>query len=79
MRSNPPKCHIRQTSIKSAILIGLFQIISLIPGVSRAGITITGARFLKFSRYDAAKISFLLSIPTLAAVSFFGLNNLSSI
>ena len=63
-------------TIKSAILIGLFQIISLIPGVSRAGITITGARFLKFSRYDAAKISFLLSIPTLAAVSFFGLNNL---
>ena len=63
-------------TIKSAILIGLFQIISLIPGVSRAGITITGARILKFSRYDAAKISFLLSIPTLAAVSFFGLNNL---
>ncbi|MDB3857813.1 undecaprenyl-diphosphate phosphatase [Pelagibacteraceae bacterium] len=63
-------------TIKSAILIGLFQIISLIPGVSRAGITITGARILNFSRYDAAKISFLLSIPTLAAVSFFGLNNL---
>ena len=63
-------------TIKSAILIGLFQILSLIPGVSRSGITITGARILKFNRYEAAKISFLLSIPTLAAVSIFGINNL---
>ena len=61
---------------KSAILIGLFQILSLVPGVSRSGITITAARMLKFSRFDSAKISFFLSIPTLAAVSFFGLNNL---
>ena len=63
-------------TLKSAILIGLLQILSLIPGVSRSGIAITGGRLLKFSRYDSAKISFLLSIPTLAAVSIFGLNNL---
>ena len=63
-------------ALKSAVLIGLLQILSLIPGVSRSGITITGARALKFNRYDSAKISFLLSIPTLAAVSIFGLNNL---
>lgn len=63
-------------TFKSAIIIGLFQVLSLIPGVSRSGITITGARFLKFNRFDAAKISFLLSIPTLAIVSIFGLNNL---
>ena len=62
--------------IKSALLIGLFQVLSLIPGVSRSGISITGARFLKFKRIDAAKISFLLSIPTLAAVSIFGIKNL---
>ena len=62
--------------LKSAILIGFLQILSLIPGVSRSGIAITGGRLLKFSRYDSAKISFLLSIPTLAAVSIFGLNNL---
>ena len=61
---------------KSAIFIGFFQVLSLIPGVSRSGITITAARFLKFERYDSAKISFLLSIPTLGAVSIFGLNNL---
>ena len=53
-----------------------FQILSLIPGVSRSGITITAARILNFKRFDAAKISFLLSIPTLGAVSIFGLKNL---
>ena len=63
-------------TLKSAILIGFLQILSLIPGVSRSGIAITGGRLLKFNRYDSAKISFLLSIPTLAAVSVFGLNNL---
>lgn len=61
---------------KAAIFIGLFQILSLIPGVSRSGITITAARILNFKRFDSAKISFLLSIPTLAAVSVFGLKNL---
>ncbi|MAV06119.1 MAG: UDP-diphosphatase [Candidatus Pelagibacter sp.] len=61
---------------KSAFFIGLFQVLSLIPGVSRAGISITAGRFLNFKRLDSAKISFLLSIPTLAAVSFFGLINL---
>ena len=61
---------------KSAIIIGLLQILSLIPGVSRSGISITGARFLQFKRIEAAKISFLLSIPTLGAVTIFGLRNL---
>jgi len=63
-------------SFKSALLIGLLQIFSLIPGVSRSGITITAARLLNFKRYDAAKISFLLSIPTLGAVSLYGLKNI---
>ena len=61
---------------KSAIIIGICQIFSLVPGVSRSGITITAARFLKFERVNAAKISFLLSIPTLAAVSLYGVYNL---
>ena len=61
---------------KSIIFIGLFQILALIPGVSRAGITLTAARFLKFNRVDAAKISFLLSIPALAGASFLGLKDL---
>tara|TARA_A100001015_G_scaffold294941_1_gene373286 strand:+ start:182 stop:940 length:759 start_codon:yes stop_codon:yes gene_type:complete len=65
-------------NFKSVLFIGLIQVLSLIPGVSRSGITITAARFLKFKRFDSAKISFLISIPTLAAVSFFGLFNLIS-
>ena len=63
-------------TIKSAIFIGLFQVLSLIPGVSRSGIAITASRLLNFKRVDAAKISFLLSIPILGAVSLFGLKNL---
>ena len=61
---------------KSAIFIGIFQVLSLIPGVSRSGISITAARILKFERYDATKISFLLSIPTLGAVSLYGIKNI---
>ena len=58
---------------KSIIFIGLFQILAFIPGVSRAGITLTAARFLKFDRIDSSKISFLLSIPALAGASLLGL------
>ena len=61
---------------KAVLIIGFFQILSLVPGVSRSGITITAARFLKFKRLDAAKISFLISIPTLGAVSLYGLKNI---
>ncbi len=45
-------------SIKNILLIGLFQVLALIPGVSRSGIVITAGRFLNFSRYDSSKISF---------------------
>ena len=61
---------------KSAIVIGLFQVLSLVPGVSRSGITITSGRMLGFSRFDSAKISFFLSIPTLGAASFLGIYNI---
>ena len=66
----------RDFKFSTALYIGIFQILSLIPGVSRAGITITGARFFSFDRVDSAKISFLISIPTLIAVSFYNLQNL---
>ena len=59
-------------TFKNAIIIGFYQTLALIPGVSRSGIIITGARFLKFNRIDAAKISFLLSIPALGAWSLYG-------
>jgi len=60
---------------KSILFIGFFQILSLIPGVSRAGITITAARILKFNRVDSSKISFLLSIPALAGASVLSLKD----
>ncbi len=62
-------------NIKSIIFIGLFQILALIPGVSRAGITITASRFLKFNRVDSSKIAFLLSIPALTGASFLGIKD----
>ena len=63
-------------NFKSVFFISILQIFSLIPGVSRSGIAITAARLLKFKRVDAAKITFLLSIPILGAVSFFGIKNI---
>jgi len=64
-------------SNKSAIFIGIFQVLALIPGVSRSGITITSGRLLGFNRFDSAKISFFLSIPTLFAASLLGIYNIS--
>lgn len=53
-------------SLKHAIIMGLWQVIALIPGTSRSGITITGARTLGYGREGAAKLSMLMSIPTIA-------------
>jgi len=49
----------------NAFVIGLFQAISIIPGTSRAGATIIGARVLGFQRKTAAEFSFLLAVPTM--------------
>jgi undecaprenyl-diphosphatase len=53
---------IKNMNTKNAFIIGLSQTLALIPGVSRSGITMTSARFLGFSRVEAAKFSLLLSI-----------------
>jgi len=52
-------------SVISALIIGMSQILALIPGTSRSGITMTAARALGFERVDAARFSMLLSIPTI--------------
>ena len=62
-------------NIKTILFIGLFQTLALVPGVSRAGITLTAARFLKFNRVDSSKIAFLLSIPALTGASFLSLKD----
>ena len=62
-------------NLKTILIIGLFQIASLFPGVSRSGIVITAGRFLNFDRYDATKISFYLSVPAIAGASFLSLKD----
>ena len=54
-------------------IVSLFQILSLIPGVSRSGIIITSSRFLNFSRIESAKIAFVTSIPILTIVGIFNI------
>jgi undecaprenyl-diphosphatase len=54
-------------SLRDAVILGLWQAMALIPGTSRSGITITGARFLGYGRDSAARLSMLMSIPTIAA------------
>lgn len=55
---------------KTAFLIGIFQVLALIPGTSRSGATILGAIILGTSRYIAAEFSFFLSIPVMFGASF---------
>lgn len=65
----------KNISNKNALLIGLAQVLALIPGTSRSGITISCARFLGFSRVDSAKFSFLISIPVLFAACVLGFSD----
>jgi len=62
-------------SIKNILIIGIMQILAIIPGVSRSGITITAGRFLNFDRHDSTKISFYLSIPALIGASVLTLKD----
>lgn len=66
-------------SIRDAAILGIWQAAALIPGTSRSGITITGARKLGYGRSEAARISMLMSIPTIAASGLLlGLDLVSS-
>jgi len=60
-----------------ALLIGLFQVLAFIPGASRAGVTITGARFLGYDRLNATRFSMILSIPIILASMKLSLINVS--
>lgn len=54
-------------SLRMAMILGLWQAIALIPGTSRSGITITGARALGFARQDGTRFAMLMSIPVILA------------
>ena len=57
----------RPWSVKNAVIMGIWQAIALIPGTSRSGATITGARFLGYNREQSARLAMLMSIPTIIA------------
>lgn len=68
--------NIADVTLRDAFLIGCAQALALIPGTSRSGVTITAGRFLGFARQDAARFSFLLSVPVIFLASGFESINL---
>jgi undecaprenyl-diphosphatase len=58
---------VKDWNLRDAITLGLWQAVALIPGASRSGVTITGALRLGYSRTEGARISMLMSIPTILA------------
>ncbi|NND18825.1 MAG: undecaprenyl-diphosphate phosphatase [Silicimonas sp.] len=66
-RTGPEERTAEDWSIRHALTMGLWQVLALIPGTSRSGITITGARQLGYKRHDAARLAMLMSIPTILA------------
>jgi len=60
--------NVSDLTFKGALFIGFMQMLSLVPGTSRAGITITAARFMGYERSEAARYSMLLSIPTIGII-----------
>lgn len=65
--------HERDITLRDAIVVGLFQCVSLVPGVSRSGATISAGLFAGLDRVAATRLSFLLSIPALTAAGLFEL------
>lgn len=73
VRPEPTIHSTEEMSAKTALLIGLFQCVAMIPGVSRAGATIMGALLCRVSRLAAAEFSFFLAVPTMIAASSYDL------
>ena len=61
--------YFKSLNLKDALVIGIAQILAIIPGVSRSGIVITAGLYMGFSRFDASKYSLLLSIPVIIAAT----------
>jgi undecaprenyl-diphosphatase len=67
---------LKQMSWLDAIIVGLWQILAMIPGVSRSSATISGGMLRDFNREDAARFSFLMSIPALLGAGVVALKDL---
>ncbi|OUZ24402.1 undecaprenyl-diphosphatase [Enterococcus sp. 6D12_DIV0197] len=69
-KNKAPKCtDLNKFTYKAALIVGMFQVLALIPGTSRSGATILGAIMIGASRYVAAEFSFFLGIPTMFGAS----------
>ena len=62
--------------LRDAVMVGMVQALALVPGTSRSGVTMTGARLLGFDRPSAARFSMLLAIPTILAAGTLGAKDL---
>lgn len=71
--------NLKEIRIRDAIIIGLIQSLSVIPGVSRSGAVIVGMLFMKYRRDEAAKFSFMLSVPIILGASLFSLYEMSNV
>lgn len=69
----PTVSSLAHVTVRLALLIGVFQCLAIVPGVSRSGATIVGALLLGCDRVTAAKFSFILAIPTMAAATLYTL------
>jgi undecaprenyl-diphosphatase len=66
-------------NLKTALIIGLFQGLAIVPGVSRSGITMTAGLLVGFARSQSVRISFLMSAPIILGASIFELKNLADL
>ncbi len=64
---------LQQLSLKQSQIIGWAQVLALVPGTSRSGVTITAGLFLNMDREDAARFSFLLSVPVIVGAGLYKL------
>jgi undecaprenyl-diphosphatase len=65
----------KQLTLRDALVVGLVQVVSLVPGVSRSGATISTGLFLGLDRVAATRLSFFLSIPALLAAGLYELKD----
>jgi undecaprenyl-diphosphatase len=70
---------VEKMTIIDSIIIGVWQVLALIPGISRSSATISGAMLRDFNREDAARFSFLMSIPALLGAGVVALKDLFSV
>lgn len=73
-KTRVPKINtMKEITYQTALIIGMFQVLSMIPGTSRSGATIVGALLIGVSRVVAAEFTFFLAVPTMLAASAFKL------